>query len=139
MGMSVFLDKSKPPMENELSEALGEAKPLWDEMKAYVKEVCPDIIEDWKHYGKNYGWTMKLLKKKRNLFFSAPGNGQFAVAFTFGDKAVEAVENSSLPRDIIDTLKAARKYAEGRVLQIIVNNREDIAIIKKLITIKLEN
>lgn len=139
MGMSVFLDKSKPPTETDLAEALGEAKPLWDELKAHVKEVCPDIIEDWKHYGKNYGWTMKLLKKKRNLFFSAPGNGQFAVAFTFGDKAVEAVEKSSLPRDIIDTLKAARKYAEGRGLQIIVNNREDLAIIKKLIPIKLEN
>ena len=58
MGLSVFLDKSKPPEENDLSTVLGETKSLWDELKTFVKEQCPDIIEDWKHYGKNSGWTM---------------------------------------------------------------------------------
>ena len=139
MGLSVFLDKSKPPEENDLSTVLGETKSLWDELKTFVKEQCPDIIEDWKHYGKNSGLTMKLLKKKRNLFFSYPGNGIFSVVFVFGDKAVEVVKNSLLPRDIIDTLKAAKKYAEGRGLQVPVKNREDLEIIKTLIAIKLEN
>ena len=139
MALSVFLDKSKRPGEQDLSEALGETKQLWDQVKTYVKENVPDIIEDWKHYGKNSGWTMKLLKKKRNLFFSYPAEGHFTVVFVFGDKAVQAVENSSLPRDIIQTLKEAKKYAEGRGLQVTVKTRDDVEVIKKLITIKIEN
>ena len=139
MSLSVFTDKSKLPGDRELAEALGETKQLWDQLKDYVKEIYPDIIEDWKHYGKNSGWTMKLLKKKRNLFFSYPGQGHFTVVFVFGDKAVQAVENSSLPRDIVNTLKEARKYAEGRGLQVIVKNRDDLEVVKQLITIKVEN
>ncbi len=139
MALSVFLDKSKRPDEHDLSGALGETKQLWDQVKTYVKETVPDIIEDWKHYGKSSGWTMKLLKKKRNLFFSYPGQGHFTVVFVFGDKAVQAVENSSLPRDIIQTLKQAKKYAEGRGLPVTVKTQDDVEVVKKLITIKMEN
>lgn len=139
MALSVFLDKSAPPGDQGLTEALGKAKQLWDQLVTYVKENHTDIIEDWKHYGKNSGWTMKLLKKKRNLFFLYPGSGHFVVVFVFGDRAVHAAENSSLPRDIIDTLKQAKKYAEGRGLRVTVNNQDDIEVVKKLLTIKIEN
>ncbi len=139
MALSVFVDKSNPPKDQDLLEALGETKQLWDQLKSYVKEIFPDIAEDWKHYGKNSGWTMKLLKKKRNLFFSYPGSGQFVVVFVFGDKAVQAIEQSSIPRHIFDTLNQARKYAEGRGLQVPVQNRNDIELVMQLITIKVEN
>jgi hypothetical protein len=139
MGLSVFEDKSKLPGESELSGALGETKTLWDQLKNHVKETYGDITEDWKHYGKSSGWTMKLLKKKRNLFFSYPGSGFFTVAFIFGDKAVQAAENSSLPAEIIDRLKQARKYAEGRGLQVAVRTREDIELVKQLLAIKTAN
>ena len=139
MALSVFTDKSKPPGDQDLAGALGEAKQLWDQLKTHVKEIYPNIIEDWKHYGKSSGWTMKLLKKKRNLFFSYPGQGHFVVVFVFGDKAVQAVENSSLPQEIINTLKEAKKYAEGRGLRVTVKNHDDLEIVKKLIAVKLEH
>jgi hypothetical protein len=139
MALSLFTDKSKVPDDQDLAVALGEAKQLWDQLKIHVKETYPNIIEDWKHYGKSSGWTMKLLKKKRNLFFSYPGQGHFTVVFVFGDKAAQAVENSSLPPDIINTLKEAKKYAEGRGLRVTVKNHDDLEIVKKLITIKIEN
>jgi len=139
MALSVFTDKSKLPGDRELAKALGETKQLWDQLKIHVKEIYPNIIEDWKHYGKNSGWTMKLLKKKRNLFFSYPGQEHFVVVFVFGDKAVQAVENSSLPREIVNTLKEAKKYVEGRGLQVAVKNQDDLEVIKKLLTIKMEN
>jgi hypothetical protein len=139
MGLSIFVDKSKLPDDQDLSEALGETKPLWYQLKAHVKEIFPNIIEDWKHYGKNSGWTMKLLNKKRNLFFSYPGQGYFTVVFVFGDKAVSAAENSSLPGEIIQTLKEAKKYAEGRGLQYAVKTLDDLDVVRKLLKIKIEN
>lgn len=139
MGLSVFTDKTKRPGEHELSEALGDAKLLWDQLKDYARENYSNLTEDWKHYGKSSGWTMKLLMKKRNLFFLYPGLGEFVVGFIFGDRAVQAVENSNLPKAIIDALKAAPKYAEGRGLPVTVKIPQDLEWVKTLLTIKIEN
>lgn len=139
MGLSVFTDKARKPDENDLSAALGKAKLFWDELKSHVMETYPPIVEDWKHYGKNSGWTMKLLRKKRNLFFSYPGEGMFSLVFVFGERAVQAVENSSVPSKLIEELKAARKYAEGRGIMVPLRNREDLETAKQLIVIKVEN
>lgn len=138
MGLSVFMDKAERPDEHKLSEALGHAKRLWDQLKDYAKENYANLSEDWKHYGKNSGWTMKLLMKKRNLFFLYPGREQFVVVFVFGDKAVREIENSSLPLDIIETLKASPKYAEGRGLGVTVKTPHDLESVKKLLAIKIK-
>lgn len=139
MGLSVFEDKNNPPTDDDLSKVLGDAKALWDDLKTHVIENFPPIVEDWKHYGKSSGWTMKLLRKKRNLCFSYPGNGEMTVVFVFGDKAVQAVEESDIPRPIVDELKQARKYAEGRGIKIPVRTREDVETVKKLVDIKIKN
>lgn len=139
MGLSVFGDKAKKPDENDLSAALGNTKPLWDQLKSHVIETYPPITEDWKHYGKNSGWTMKLLRKKRNLFFSYPGDGMFNLGFVFGDKAVQAVEDSSTPEHLKEELRTARKYAEGRGLKVPIRNLEDLDTAIELIAIKVKN
>ena len=139
MALSVFLEKSDKPDEQGLAKALGDKKQLWDKLKAYVKEIYPDIIEDWKHYGKNSGWTMKLLKKKRNLFFSYPGDKEFTVVFIFGDKAVQAIEDGGFPSHMVETLKATQKFAEGRGLSVTIENQDDIETVKRLIDIKVKN
>ena len=138
MGLSVFTDKTKRPGDHELSEALGETKQLWDSLKNYAEENYANLTEDWKHYGKNSGWTMKLLMKKRNLFFLYPGLGQFVVVFIFGDKAVPAIENSALPPEIIEALKASPKYAEGRGLSVTVKTPQNLESVKQLLAIKVK-
>jgi hypothetical protein len=138
MGLSVLTDKTKRPGDDELSKVLGEAKVFWDELKDYAGANYANLTEDWKHYGKNSGWTMKLLMKKRNLFFLYPGEGQFVVVFIFGEKAVQAVEDSDLPVGIVEALKSTPKYAEGRGLQVPVKNARDLETVKKLLTIKIK-
>jgi len=97
------------------------------------------LTEDWKFYGQKSGWILKTLRKKRNLFFFIPLKGSFKVSFVFGDKAVAAVEKSDLPQGLITTLKNARKYAEGRGLQIDVKRPADVKNIMKLVNIKVNN
>ena len=63
----------------------------------------------------------------------------FKISFVFGDKAVAAVEKSDLPKNLITELKNARKYMEGRGLQVEVKQSEDIENIKKLVEIKMNN
>ncbi|HEC02228.1 MAG TPA: DUF3788 family protein, partial [Phycisphaerales bacterium] len=71
--------------------------------------------------------------------FFVPLDGAFNVSFVFGDRAVAAAEKSDLPKDLIETLKNARKYVEGRGFKIEVKGPADVENIKKLVEIKVNN
>jgi hypothetical protein len=61
------------------------------------------------------------------------------VAFVFGDKGVDAVQDSNLPQSIKDELRNAKKYPEGRGIRLQVRNKTDVANIQTLVDIKLSN
>lgn len=135
----IFCDKLVKPNNQKLSEALGVSYKYWKEIKSSLHEEYGTLIEEWKFYGKKIGWTLKLLYKKRNLFFMAPYNKYFRIAFVFGDKAVSVIEKSDLPKTMIQELMNAKKYVEGRGLRIEVKKRGDIKYISKLVSIKINN
>jgi len=139
MSSSIFDDKTIKPDDKMLSEAIGETSEIWDEIKQQLKSQYGDLIEEWKFYGKKSGWILKTLKKKRNLFFFLPVKDYFKITFVFGDKAVAVIEQSDLPEHIKVTLRNARKYAEGRGIQIEVKSSDEIEIIRKLVEIKINN
>ncbi len=139
MSPSVFCDRSHPPDERGLAEALGKTAALWLEIRDAVKNDWEPVVEEWKYYGAKCGWSLKTLHKKRNLFFFVPGAGSFMISFVFGDKAVAAIERSDLPRALIEEVRSAKKYAEGRGLRITVGSRRDVGHVRKLIAIKMTN
>lgn len=139
METNVFMDKSIQPDDRRLAHALGEKATFWEAIKNHIAQEYGDVNEEWKFYNTKSGWTLKVLFKKRNLFFFVPLQGSFRLAFVFGDKAVSAVEKSDLPEDIKNELKNARKYAEGRGIHIEVESPKDVEHVKKLIDIKVGN
>ena len=139
MAVSFFGDKDKKPTNQKLAKALGKSNNLWKEIKKNLKAEYGELTEEWKFYGQKSGWILKTLRKKRNLFFFIPLEGTFRVSFVFGDKAVAAVEESKLPKKLITNLKNARKYAEGRGLNIDVKQLVDVVHICKLVEIKINN
>jgi hypothetical protein len=112
---------------------------LWKEIQKHLRAQHGELIEEWKFYSRKSGWILKTLRKKRNLFFFLTLEDSFRISFVFGDKAVAAVEKSSLPKELITTLRNAKKYAEGRDLRIDVKNSADVEHIKKLVEIKVNN
>jgi hypothetical protein len=68
-----------------------------------------------------------------------PCTGYFRIVFTFGEKASEEVFNSNLSDSIKKELFQAKKYAEGRTIQLEVKTSDDLDNIQKLIRIKLSN
>jgi hypothetical protein len=139
MASSVFFDKSAPPDDRGLAEALGASFKIWAEIKASLAAEHGPIVEEWKYYGPKIGWTLKSFLKKRNLFFMTPGLGYFRVSFVFGNKAVAAVAASALPQTMISELRKAKKYAEGRGLRLEVRTRRDAGHVRTLAAIKIEN
>ena len=139
MSASLFDDKSVKPDEKALLKAIGKTAGYWKKIKSNLENEYGELNEDWKYYGQKTGWLLKVLRKKRNLFFCIPLKGSFQITFVFGEKAVSAVQNSDLPEPIKQELKNARKYAEGRGLRIDVKSAKDVKNIQKLVQIKVKN
>jgi signal transduction histidine kinase len=139
METNVFMDKSIQPDNSRLAHVLGENITFWEAIKRHIAQKHSDANEEWKFYNTKSGWTLKVLLKKRNLFFFTALPGFFRLAFVFGDKAVSAVEKSDLPEALKNELRNARKYAEGRGIRIEVKSQNDVEHVKKLIDIKISN
>jgi hypothetical protein len=137
MDTSVFPDRSKKPDTRRLNRAIGESGPCWKAIKAHITEKHGKATEEWKYYGPKAGWVLKVLLKRRNLFFFTPLEGYFRVTFVFSDKAAAAVEKSNLRAALKKDLRDARRYVEGRALRIEVKRQKDVASIKKLVDIKI--
>jgi hypothetical protein len=140
MATSLFDDKSKQPTEQMLAKAIGKQYQLWTDITEYTIEKYPKAFKEWKYYkAKNYGWSFRIKDKKRNIVYMNLRDGFFVAAFVFGDKGVEAVQDSKLPQSIKDELRNSKKYPEGRCIRLEVRSKADVANVKTLVDIKLSN
>ncbi|ARV13871.1 DUF3788 family protein [Polaribacter sp. SA4-12] len=138
MAGSIYNDKLIEPTEKMLSVDLEASYMFLTEIKEFIESEYGHLKPEWKFYNKKTGWLLKLFHKKRNVLFVVPYYKYFRVAFTFGDKATNKILESELPETIKTKLSEAKKYMEGRIIEIDVKNEEEIKYILKLIQIKLE-
>lgn len=75
--------------------------------------------------------------KKRVIVYLLPREAYFKVAFVFGQKATDAILNSTISDEIKNELLSAKAYAEGRGIRIDVREPEVLKDILRLIEIKL--
>jgi len=136
MSVSIFNDKTVMPNNSMVVAALVDTYALWVRLQNYVKSEYPNVIEEWKHYGKASGWCLKLISKKRNLLFFIPLNGCFRIRIVLGEKAVACLEAIKLSNEIKKAIYAATSYVEGRSIEIDVTCCEQIETIKSLLDIK---
>ena len=136
---NAFLDQPAKPTGAELAAALGPAMSLWNQLVADVAKESGVDVQEWKSISKKYGWSLRLKLKQRNIVYLSPHRGCFTAIFILGDKAVKVAHAAGLPTPVIKLLDEAKRYAEGTGVRIEVKGPKDIAIVKKLTTIKLQN
>lgn len=137
---NAFLGKLQPPTKTEVAAALGSAAPLWDEIVDRITKDEAITAQEWKGVCVNkYGWSLRLIHKKRNIVYFSPCAGCFRVAFVFGDKAMQAVRKASFPGPIATIIDSAPKYPEGTGVRLLVKRRGDLLPISKLAHIKCAN
>jgi len=139
MTLSIFDNKLKQPADNEIAIVLDKAKQLWDELKECLVKNYNNILEEWKYYGKTSGWTLSLKHQKRTILYLFPCEGFFIVLFVFGKKATVAAKQSSLPKNILNAIRRAKPYVEGRSFRVEVKSAEDLENVKKLAGIKMKH
>ena len=136
---NAFINQTEKPTDDELSAALGPGRALWDQLLAELAGELDVAIQEWNSYSPKAGWSLRLKREKRTILYLSPCRGSFRAAFALGDKAVEAARRSRLPKRVIQIIDAAKRYAEGTGVRIDVKRPPDIAVVKKLAALKLEN
>ena len=137
MSASIYNEKDVEPNDKMLAYDLAEANDLFNKIKQFIENEFGNITPEWKFYNKKSGWILKIFNKKRNVLFIVPCNKFFRVVFTFGEKATNLIYNSELPVFIKEKLFNAKKYKEGRTIQLEVKDEDDLNNILLIIRIKL--
>jgi len=134
----IFVDQNHEPTEQDIKGSLKMSYKLWVELLKFIENNYGPVTKEWKFYGKG-GWNCKVLLKKRNLFFFIPYNCFFRAGMVFGDKAINVIKKSDLPKNLIDELINSTKYAEGRETRLDIKDKNHLEILKKLVMVKIEN
>jgi hypothetical protein len=137
MSASIYTEKLIKPDDKMLAHNLADTKKYLDTIATFIETQYGNFKPEWKYYNKKSGWILKMFTKKRNVLFIVPCDTYFRTAFTLGDKATNLILGSDLPITIKNDLSAAKKYAEGRTIQIEVKTQTDLDIILEMIRIKL--
>lgn len=136
---SFFLDKSSPPDDDALAEALGRGHGRWTKLVAMIAARFEPLTEEWNFPGKKYGWSLRLKRKKRAVLYLIPLRRKFDVGLVLGDRAVRAAHDAGLDRELLEMLDAAKKYPEGRGVRFEVKNQGDLRSVLRLAEVKMAN
>ena len=139
MALSAFDDKSKEPLEGELTKVLGQATQLWEQLISSVRSRFDPLAEEWGFSGEKWGWALRLKHKKRAVLYLTPSDGFFYAGFALGQKAVDAAHDSDLPPSVLDIIDNSQKFAEGRGLRLEVRSDVDVRSATQLALIKMAN
>lgn len=66
-------------------------------------------------------------------------SGLFTVVLTLGKKAALACREAGLPEAVLESIEAAREYAEGRSIRLDVRTSGDVRLVTRLAEIKMSN
>jgi hypothetical protein len=139
MPPNAFIGKPKAPTSDELHEALGPSKALWDQLVKELADESRVAIQEWSSYSRKAGWALRLKRAERTILYLSPCQGSFRASFALGDKAVQAARQCRLPARAIKIISDAKRYPEGTAVRMDVKTAKDLAIVKKLAAVKLDS
>ena len=133
----LFLNRDIIPDAEDVQEVLGGLYPAWEGLKKRVANRCGECSSEWTWGGKKYGWSLRLMKKKRALLYMKPLRGQFLVSFALGGKAVASTMEANPPEWLKELLKDASKFPEGYAVRLEVVDAVGIEQVMEILEIKL--
>ena len=139
MSRSVFIDKDHRPSDLEVVTALGTARSNWTFLLEDIRKV-EKTQEDFKFlYGKPYGWGMRFRLKNKLLVALYPNHEHFVAQIILGPKQLEETEQIRLHSNAREAVRSANLYAEGKWLFIMIESRNDIEDVTKLLKLKMKS
>jgi hypothetical protein len=118
MSVNVLFDKASEPDDRQLEKTLGSAWPFFVELR----DATTACIQEWKHYGKKYGWKLKVHADDKTLLELTAADGWFLAAMAIRDSERKALLEGPAQGSLASLLDPARA-PEGYGLRIEVRDR----------------
>ncbi|OGG06384.1 MAG: hypothetical protein A3F83_12470 [Candidatus Glassbacteria bacterium RIFCSPLOWO2_12_FULL_58_11] len=125
----IFTDKAAEPSDEQLKQQFKTTYPYFKKLL----ELSSHHKQEWKYYGKKYGWSFKVSNKKRAVFYITPQQGQFQVGLAINEEDKEAILNSSICEQVKKELSSSKKYIEGYPIRQDIKKEEDIELIIQIL------
>jgi hypothetical protein len=135
LAYGAFSDRASRPDKGEVALVLGEAAPLWTELKVFV-ESSLRVRSEWKFYGANYGWALAFKKSGRAVVSLYPGAGSFTAQVILKDDRIALMPERLMIPKLRAAMEGADTYAEGRWIFLAVSSTRELEVVKKLIEIR---
>lgn len=136
---NAFINHPTPPTDADLATALGDAKAVWDDLLATLARDGITTGHEWKSHNAKWGWSLRVVKKKRTIVWLSPGRDGFNVLFILGDKAVAVARTARLRMDARHSLATAPRYPEGTGVRLVAKSVRDLPVLCQLAAIKAAN
>ena len=139
MHPNAFIGAMDQPVDVALSTALGPAKLAWDRLLSRLEVELGAGVLEWKCHSPKWGWSLRVIRKKRTIVWLSPARDVFEVLFILGDRAMAAARQARLPQRIVRAIDTAPKYPEGTGVRLAVKSPRDVGGLMKLAAIKVAN
>ena len=136
---NAFIGRKTRPTAKDLAATLGDSLDVWKELTAWLTVRGISTEKEWHSVSPKYGWALRPKLKSRTILYLSPGTACFCVSFILGDKAVAAAHASDLVKPILKEIAGSKRYAEGTGVRLLVKSAGDLAPIRALVEIKLQN
>ena len=131
----MFVDKARPPTRRQVLKVVGARRLAWEELTRWLREQF-NAQEEFKFYGKNYGWALRFRKGGKALASLYPTDTSFTAQIILGDAETSKARDLPLGKHVQRIIDEAYPYPEGRWLFIPVKLARDIKDIQQLLELK---
>jgi hypothetical protein len=133
---SAFLDRARPPADDEVAAALGAGAAFWTALRERLGAAFAPIEEDWAYSGRRLGWALRLRRGGRPVAYLTPLAGRVRASLALPERAMAAALEVDLPEPIRTAVATAPTAAEGRAVRFEVRTDADVAAVLVLARIR---
>ncbi|MBI9070881.1 MAG: DUF3788 domain-containing protein [Melioribacteraceae bacterium] len=138
MEKPILSDKEQFPTDEVIFTHIGNSKKRWEKLFDFISSNYPEFEEQWSYYNDGKSWLMKVVRKKKTIFWLSIIKNSFRTTFYFGDKAETAILESNISDELKDSFKNGKRYGKIRGITIEIKNGTALENVYKLIDIKLK-
>ena len=121
------------PRDADLAKLLGKSHTAFRKLA----DRADGSTAEWKRYGRESPWVLKVGQAKRTLYYLQPERGGFRVTVVLGARATEAALAGQVSKRLHASIRAAKPYVEGRPVSVVVRRMSDVADVEELLAVKL--
>ena len=122
-----------PPSDAQVRRALGPAVAAWDALLDPARKRTTE----WKVYGKNDPWSVRVNEGKRTVLWLLPLEGELRATVIVGGKAVALGLAGRLSQGLKKDLREAPAYPESRAVRIRMKSAARVRDVERLVDLKL--